>query len=59
MLHLQTSLLRSRFGLNVEVLRYLYDLQADFYKFNNLDRALDFPLGRNHPLPRYQPQLNE
>lgn len=59
LLYLQEAVLRSRFVLSVEVLRYLYDLNAEFYKFNNLDRALDFPLGRAHPLPRYQPQINE
>ena len=41
------------------MIRWFYDINVGFYKFNNLDRSLEFPLGRNHPLPRYHPQLNE
>lgn len=59
MLYLQQVIVRSRFGINVEVLRYLYDMGSDFFKYNNLDRNLDFPIGRDNLLPRYQPALNE
>lgn len=49
----------SRFRVGIEALRVIFDCKHDFYQNNRLDREINFPIGRENPLPRYYPKLFE
>ena len=36
----------------------IFDYGSDFYKHNNLDPTLKFPLGQNRPLNWYEPEVD-
>lgn len=49
----------SRFLYGLEALRIIFNIKAEFYDYNNLDRTLEFPIGKENSLPRFVPELNE
>jgi hypothetical protein len=51
--------IQHRFVVGSESLRMLFDSNAEYYKYNMLDRNIDYPIGRDNPLERYFPEVNE
>lgn len=40
-------------------MRFIFNQNSDFYKTNNLDLMLNYPLGKDRPLQQYLPQVGE
>ena len=51
--------LNSRFSYGLEAARHIFNVKAEYYEYNCIDRNLDFPIGRLHPLPKFVPTINE
>lgn len=49
----------SRFVYGLEAMRVIFNSKSEFYEYNNLDRALAYPIGRENPLPGFVPTINE
>lgn len=47
------------FKIGFDSLRFVFNLNSEFYKSANLDASLAFPIGRDRPLQQYRPAVGE
>lgn len=47
------------FRVGFDAMRFIFNLNADYYKSANLDLSLAYPIGKDHPLPQYSPAAGE
>lgn len=40
-------------------MRFVFNIGVDFYKTANQDLALAYPIGKDHPLQQYTPEVGE
>lgn len=45
------------FRVGFDAMRYVFNLNSEFYKTANLDLGLAYPIGKDHPLKQYIPQI--